>query len=271
MALYFTIKERISAWSVSRCFDCWLLLICHCRRRRCPHQLIIFFFFHFDSTMVFYFTYSTIKIWTEEALERLQSMWQTLPWRWQQHWRQNLVLFFRGPRPSEKLHQISNDLPTSTICQLRSFFEAPGRVTKSQFPLFQERFDSILCQIAVPTIANRPTDFLPQFLSQTHQMAIFALWQGKGHFHHHFWCWATLLHLQALHQPHPGCLRCRVFFRRWKFVDSSVLVYMVFYAYSDNTVFYACFWAFSVYTVFNTEIRSEPPYEVSTRQFVPSF
>jgi len=41
----------------------------------------------------------------------------------------NLVLFFRGPRPSEKLHQILNDLPT-TICQLHYFLEAPGRVKK---------------------------------------------------------------------------------------------------------------------------------------------
>jgi len=73
---------------------------------------------------------------------------------------------------------------------------------------------------------SRPTDFLPQFLSQTHQMAIGALWQGKVHLHHHFGCWATMLYFQGLHKTRPGSLNHGVFFRRWKFGIRTTYFYV---------------------------------------------
>jgi len=138
-------------------------------------------------------------------------------------------------------------------------------------------------KIAVPIIwsslfsSNRSSDhfktienFRPQFLSQTHQMAIVALWQGKVHFHHHFGCWATMLYFQGLHETRPGSLNHGVFFRRWKFgiqatyFDVRFLAFTRWftrYSYSEDVTFflprlvYTVFYSFGLHGVLRVIFR----------------
>ena len=93
-------------------------------------------------------------------------------------------------------------------------------------------------------------------MPETHQMAIFALWQTKLFIYHHFWHWVIINNHQDLYQTHSGSLE---------------------HDQLHRVVFLNSFGVFFIYTVFYTVFRpwrrfgfkTVHPYAISTAVSLP--
>jgi len=164
----------IVTWSVSRCFYCWLLLICH--RRRCDlfiHKNISFLFLlliqqldHGAILLLLQFDNDVrSRIWTGSKL--MQVCWFVIVVAVVINWYVCCIFVFFSLTMA-----LAQDLQVRRAADILHLMDRGKIADIERFPplfvncaIFSRPRPSE--KISVPTISRRPTDFLPQFVANS--------------------------------------------------------------------------------------------------------